>query len=247
VFALNGQVALVTGAGQGVGAGVARALAARGAVVAVNDLDPDRAAATVAAIGGHAFAAAFDVSDANAVAAGLQTVTATAGPVDVLVNNAGKGGQHGIGRSLFRSSGPQHWDAPLAVDYRGVLHCTRAVINEMCERGWGRVVSVASDAGTIGMPIGVSAYGAAKGAVIALMRHLAVEIGGSGVTANTIALGHMEGSADSAYRDSIRARVPAGRLGLPDDVGALCVYLASTEAAWMTGQTIHLNGGEITS
>jgi len=229
---------------------VAAALAARGALVVVNDLDPARAAATSAAIvanGAHAVAASFDVSDADAVAAGVATAVAAAGPIDVLVNNAGKGGQHGIGRSLFRHSGPQQWDAPLAVDYRGVLHCTRAVLNGMCERGWGRVISVASDAGTVGMPIGVSAYGAAKGAVIALMRHLAVETGASGVTANSIALGHMEGSADSAYRDSIRPRVPAGRLGVPGDVGALCVYLASAEAAWMTGQTIHLNGGEITS
>jgi len=244
------RVALVTGAGQGVGRGVAGALAAAGLAVAVNDLDPARAEAVVSAVvaqGGVAVPVPFDVSDAAAVADGVAAVAESLGEVDVLVNNAGKGGQHGIGRSLFVDSGPEHWDGPMAVDYRGVVHCTRAVLPGMCARGWGRVISVASDAGTVGMPIGVSAYGAAKGAVIALMRHLAVEVGPQGVTVNTIALGHMAGAVDDEYRAAVVTRVPRRRLGRPEDVGALCGYLASDAADWMTGQSIHLNGGEVTS
>jgi len=243
------RVALVTGAGQGGGRGVAEALAGAGAAVAVNDLDPDRAVAVASAIvagGGTAVSVPFDVSDHQAVAAGVAAVVAELGEVDILVNNAGKGGQHGIGRSPFVDSGPEHWDGPMAVDYRGVVHCTRAVVPGMCARGWGRIISVASDAGTVGMPIGVSAYGAAKGAVIAMMRHLAVEVGPQGVTVNSIALGHMDGPADD-YRAAVAARVPRRRLGRPADVGALCRYLVSDDADWMTGQTIHLNGGEITS
>jgi NAD(P)-dependent dehydrogenase (short-subunit alcohol dehydrogenase family) len=253
VFDLSGKVALVTGAGQGVGRGVALALAGQGATVAVNDLDPERAESTVVAIaaaGGAAFAVTFDVSDAEAVEAGIGLVTDRAGPVDVLVNNAGKGGQHGIGLAQFRQSGPRQWDGPLAVDLRGVMHCTRAVINPMCDRGWGRVVSIASDAGTTGVGvakgIGVSAYAAAKGAVVSLMRHVAVETAAFGVTANAVALGLMEAPAGGS-RSALGEGIPVGRLGTPADVGALCVYLASPEASWMTGQTIHLGGGQVTT
>ena len=243
MFDLTGKVALVTGAGQGVGRGIAVALAAQGASVAVNDLSAERAGATAAAVSGRAVP--FDVGDREAVEAAI----AGLGRVDILVNNAGKGGQHGIGQALFRESGPEHWDGPVAVDYRGALHCTRAVINPMCERGWGRIVSIASDAGTSGVGvakgIGVSAYAAAKGAVISLMRHVAVECAASGVTANTVALGLMErpDGADSP----LAATIPVGRTGTPADAGALCVYLVSEEASWMTGQTIQLGGGQVTS
>jgi NAD(P)-dependent dehydrogenase (short-subunit alcohol dehydrogenase family) len=117
----------------------------------------------------------------------------------------------------------------------------------MCDRSWGRIITVASDAGLIGMPIGVSAYGAAKGAAISLMRHVAIELAACGVTANSISLGLMEVQDPPPARLALAENIPLGRMGTPADVGALCVYLASEEAAWMTGQTIHLNGGEVTS
>lgn len=248
MFDLSGRVALVTGAGQGVGRGIALTLAGQGAAVAVNDLDPERAASTVAAItaaGGTAEAVPFDVSDRAAVDDAVNGV----GTIDILVNNAGKGGPHGIGQSPFRASGPEHWDGPMAVDYRGVVHCTRAVVNPMCERGWGRIVSIASDAGTTGVGvakgIGVSAYAAAKGAVIALMRHVAVETAAFGVTVNTVALGLME--RPDGQPSPLAATIPVGRMGMPADAGALCAYLVSEEASWMTGQTIQLGGGQVTS
>jgi NAD(P)-dependent dehydrogenase (short-subunit alcohol dehydrogenase family) len=120
------------------------------------------------------------------------------------------------------------------------------VIGTMVERGWGRVITISSGAGTIGIPIGVSTYGAGKGGAIAFMRHLAVENARLGVTANTVALGLMQpGSEDSTA--ALARQIPVGRTGRPDDVGPLCVYLASDEASWITGQTIELNGGSVTT
>jgi 3-oxoacyl-[acyl-carrier protein] reductase len=253
IFDLRGKAALITGAGRGVGAGIASALAGQGAAVAVNDLDADRArsmAEALAAAGVRALGAPFDVSDRGSVEAGVAAAAAALGPIDILVNNAGKGGQHGIGQAQFRSSGPEDWEGPLAVDFRGTLYCTRAVIESMCDRGWGRVISIASDAGTSGVGvakgIGVSAYAAAKGAVVSMMRHVAIETAAQGVTVNTIALGLMEVPGTSS-RTGLGADIPVGRLGRPADVGSLCVYLASPEASWMTGQTIHLTGGHVTT
>jgi 3-oxoacyl-[acyl-carrier protein] reductase len=111
----------------------------------------------------------------------------------------------------------------------------------------GRVITISSGAGVVGLPIGVSLYGAGKGGAIAFMRHLAIELARSGVTANTLALGLMSNAGDASGTQSIAATVPVGRLGTPEDVGAAVVYLASPEASWVTGQTIHLNGGSVTS
>lgn len=254
VFDLRGKVALVTGGGRGVGAGIVSALAGQGAAVAVNDLDVGRAttmADKVRAAGGEAMAVSFDVSDQDAVHEGVSRIVTHLGPVDILVNNAGKGGQFGIGQALFRNSGPEDWNGPLAVDFRGSVHCTRAVIAGMCDRKWGRVISIASDAGTSGVGvakgIGVSAYAAAKGAVVSLMRHVAIETAAYGVTVNTIALGLMESPDRAKGRDDLGAGIPVGRPGKPADVGSLCIYLASPDAEWMTGQTIQLNGGHVTT
>jgi NAD(P)-dependent dehydrogenase (short-subunit alcohol dehydrogenase family) len=249
VFDLRGRVALVTGAGQGVGAGIARRLAEQGAAVAVNDVRPERAEASAAALrdtGATAVAAAFDVTDFDAVVAGTGRVTDALGPVDVLVNNAGNGGEHGMTPMPFRETEPADWDGPVRVNLHGVLHCSRAVIAGMCERRFGRVVTIASGAGLVGLDIGVAAYGAGKGGAIGFMRHLAVENAAFGVTANTIALGLMEMELPSELTERLARGIPVGRLGTGADAGALCVYLASDEAAWMTGQTIQLNGGSVT-
>jgi len=129
----------------------------------------------------------------------------------------------------------------------GVLNCSRAVIDGMCERGWGRVITISSGAGVIGMRMGISIYAAAKSGAIGFMRHLAMEVARDGVTANTLALGLMGvQELTELTRDTAR-QIPVGRLGAPEDVGAACAYLASEEAAWMTGQTINLNGGSVTT
>jgi NAD(P)-dependent dehydrogenase (short-subunit alcohol dehydrogenase family) len=250
VFDLSGRVALVTGAGQSVGAGIARTLAAQGAAVAVNDIVADRAAATAAAItdaGGRAVPVGFDVTDRGAVDAGVREAVAALGAIDILVNNAGNAGAPGMVVSQFRDMDPEAWDRFVQVNLYGLLNCTKAVIDGMCERGWGRVIAISSGAGVIGMRMGISIYAAAKSGQIGFMRHLAVETARKGVTANTLALGLMGVQELTDLTRETANQIPVGRLGSPEDVGAACVYLASDEAAWMTGQTINLNGGANTT
>lgn len=241
MFDLTGRTALVTGSGQHVGAGIARALASQGATVIVNDIVAERAQQTADAIvaaGGVARIAVFDVTDY------AQVVTAidAAGDVDILVNNAGNGGAVGMAMKQFKDMEPSDWDAPIDVNLYGVLNCTRAVINGMRDRNWGRVITISSGAGITGLRIGVSPYAAGKGGAVAFMRHLAAENARAGVTANSIAIGLMQ-PPQAAALESMAAQVPVGRTGVPEDVGSCCVYLASNEASWMTGQTLHLDGG----
>ena len=250
MFDLTGRVALVTGAGQSVGAGIARALAGQGAAVAVNDVVAERASSTAAAIeaaGGRAVAAPFDVTDRAAVADGIAAVVGTLGPIDVLVNNAGNAGAPGMVVAQFRDLGPEHWDRYVDVNLWGVVHCTAAVLDGMCERGWGRIITISSEAGVVGLRLGVALYGAAKSGANGFMRHVAIENARNGVTANSLALGLMGVQEITERTRAMAAAVPVGRLGTPDDVGAACVWLASDEAAWCTGQTIGLNGGAHTT
>lgn len=249
LFDLSGKVALVTGAGQNVGAGIARVLAGQGAAVAVNDIRVERAQDTVAqieAVGGRAVAVGFDVTDYDQVVAGVEQVAAELGPVDVLVNNAGNGGAEGMRPTQFRESDPASWRGPIDVNLYGVMNCSRAVINPMCERGWGRIVTIASGAGMVGLNIGVSPYGGGKGGAIGFMRHLAVENARAGVTANTLAIGLM-GNPDPTVTQALARQIPVGRTGTPEDIAHLVAYLASDEASWMTGQTVQLNGGSVTT
>jgi len=246
MFDLSGRVALVTGAGQNQGAGIVRALAAQGAAVAVNDVVAQRAdavAGEIAASGARAVPAAFDVTDFEAVCAGVARIEGQLGPIDVLVNNAGV--PEGMGVAQFRAMDPAEWRRYVDLNLYGVVHCCKAVIDGMCERGFGRIVTISSGAGQTGIPMGVSLYGAGKGGAIAFMRHLAVEVARSGVTANTLALGLMSNAGNAEVTAALAKTVPVGRLGTPEDVGAACVYLASDEAAWLTAQTIGLNGGNL--
>jgi NAD(P)-dependent dehydrogenase (short-subunit alcohol dehydrogenase family) len=241
MFDLSGRIAVVTGAGQNVGAGIARALGAQGATVHVNDIRSERAAETVAQItaaGGTASVAPFDVTDYDGVTAAIADI----GTVDILVNNAGNGGAEGMGLVQFRESEPAGWNGAIDVNLFGVMHCARAVINGMCERGFGRVITISSGAGITGLHIGVSPYAAGKGGAISFMRHLASETARYGVTANSLALGMMQ-PANADATAALVKQIPVRRTGTPEDVGAACVYLASDEASWMTGQTLHLDGG----
>lgn len=244
MFDLTGKTALVTGAGQGVGRGIAEVLAEAGAIVHVNDLIADRAESTAAALGESAHALTFDVADPEAVDAAI----ADAGPIDILVNNAG------IPPSMrpvkFRELPRAEWAPYIDVNLYGVLNCVSATIDGMCDRGWGRVITISSGAGTVGLNIGVSLYAAGKGAGISFMRHLALECARQGVTANTLALGLMQrdgGEQDRSVTAAMERQIPVGRLGTGRDIGYACVYLASEEAGWVTGQTIEVNGGSVTT
>jgi 3-oxoacyl-[acyl-carrier protein] reductase len=247
MFDLSGRVALVTGGGQNQGAGIARALASRGAAVAVNDVVGERAETVAKEIarGGRALAAPFDVTDLAAVTAGVARVERELGPVDVLVNNAGV--PEGMGVAPFREMDPELWRRYVDLNLYGVVNCCKAVIDGMCARRFGRVITISSGAGQTGLALGVSLYAAGKGGAIAFMRHLALESARFSVTANTLALGLMSNAGGAEVTAALAKTVPLGRLGTPEDVGAACVYLASNEAGWMTGQTIGLNGGNLTS
>jgi NAD(P)-dependent dehydrogenase (short-subunit alcohol dehydrogenase family) len=243
MFDLTGRVALVTGAGRNVGAGIARQLAQQGAKVAVNDLVEARARDTADEIGALARAFAFDVTDPDAVAQGIRDVVESLGPIDILVNNAGVPPQMDVAR--FRDLDPGLWSKYIDLNLYGVLHCTRHVLDGMIDRRWGRIITISSGAGQTGVGAGISIYGASKAGAIGFSRHLAMEVASKGVTVNCIALGLMttgtgEGE-DLAMQ--LAATIPMKRVGTPEDVGPAVVYLASQEASWVTGQTLGVNGG----
>ncbi len=247
MFDLSGRVALVTGAGQGVGAGIALALAEQGARVAINDLYDDRAAASadaITAVGGAAVPVPFDVTDHDAAAAGVARAASELGPVDILVNNAGIPAK-GMRLVPFSEGGPELWRRFVDLNLYGVLNCTHAVVEPMSERGWGRIIVISSEAGRRGVDMKISLYGAAKAGAVGFIRHLALEMAPSGVTANCVSLGQMDNVPADFAAQAVR-RVPLGRLGTPADAGAAVVYLASDEASWVTGQVLPVNGGSLT-
>jgi len=147
----------------------------------------------------------------------------------------------------FRETEPESWRPYIDVNLYGVMNCCRAVINGMVERGFGRIITISSGAGTTGLALGVSPYAAGKGGGISFMRHLALENAAHGVTANTVALGLINNQRNPAATQHLAKVVPVGRLGEPEDVGALCAYLASKEAGWLTAQTLQINGGSTTT
>jgi len=247
---LDGKIALVTGAGRSVGLGIAQELAEAGASVAVNDLHPERAEGALSQInaaGGRLIAAPFDAANLEAVRAGITRVEQTLGPIDILVNNAGI--PEGIGMTgPFVDSDPAQWHFNIDLNLYGSMYCIRTVLAGMAQRKWGRVVQISSGAGSRGVP-NVSIYSAAKAGIEGLLRSVAIEMAQSGVTLNAIALGLMANTAermgDSALLQRVFSTIPMGRLGNPREIGACVVWLASEKAGYVTGQTIHVNGGSV--
>ena len=248
---LDARIGLVTGAGRSVGLGIAQELAEAGVSVAVNDLHPERAEAALKQItsgGGRAIAAPFDVGNLEAVRAGIARIEQELGPIDILVNNAGI--PEGIGMTgPFVDSDPAQWHHNIDLNLYGSMYCIRTVLPGMKARGWGRIIQVSSGAGSRGVP-GVSIYNsAAKAGIEGLLRSVAIEMAQTGVTLNAIALGLMantgERMGDSDYLKRIFSTIPMGRLGQPREIGACAVWLASEKAGYVTGQTIHVNGGSV--
>jgi NAD(P)-dependent dehydrogenase (short-subunit alcohol dehydrogenase family) len=243
---LRGKVALVTGGARDIGREISLTLAAEGATVAVNYAHSKaEAEATVAEIrqrGGEATAYGADVANHAAVTAMVNDVIAAHGRIDVLVNNAGF-----LESRLFLETRPEEWTRQIDVGLYGVLNCCHVAAPRMVAQKGGRIVNIVGDSARVGQPrLAITA--ASRGAVVALGKTLAKELGRAGITVNTLALGYVETAHSdqqwlAANREKILAFYPIRRLGRASDVAPFVAYLASDHAAWVTGQTISVSGG----
>lgn len=241
MFDLTGMTALVTGASGGIGSAVAKALAAQGAKVALSGTREDALAAVAAEIPG-AVILPCNLSDAAAVDGLIpRAVEALGGQIDILVNNAG------VTRdNLVMRMKDEEWDTVIRVNLEAAFRLIRAAAKPMMKARFGRIISITSVVGTTGNP-GQANYAASKGALVAMTKSVAQELASRGVTANCVAPGFIatamtEGLPD-AQKDALNARIPAGAMGTGDDIAAAVAFLASREAGYVTGQTLHVNGG----
>ena len=244
---LTGRRALVTGGGNGVGSEICGALVRAGAFVWVNDIYEERAAAVAADLGGdaHARPVKADVTSPLKIA----RMRETTGAVDILVNNAGIP-TSGFGElKLFVDTHPEDWEGAMRLNLGAVLHVTHAYVGAMVEKGWGRVVTIVSDAGRRGERF-QTIYGAAKAGAMGFSRGLAAEVGAHGVTANCVSLGTMKtGTIEDAFarNPALEAKLSrpytVPRLGRPEDPALLVALLCSEAGAWITGQVYPVDGG----
>ena len=241
MFDLTGKSALVTGATGGIGAAIARALHAQGARVALTGRREAGLAALAAELGERAFVAPADLSDPAAPAALVEAVEGAFGSLDILVNNAGL-----TRDGLALRMGDKDWADVIEVDLTAPFRLARASLRGMMRRRSGRIVSIASIVGVTGNA-GQANYAAAKAGLIGMSKALAQEVAPRGVTVNVVAPGFVRTAMTDALNDAQKAalmgRIPLGRMGAVEDVAAAVAYLASDEAAWVTGVTLHVNGG----
>ena len=241
MFDLTGKNALVTGASGGIGAAIAEALHAQGATVALSGTRADALQALADKLGSRAFVTPANLSDRASVEALVPAAEAAMGHVDILVNNAG------ITRdNLFMRMKDEEWDSVLAVNLTAGFTLARAAIKGMMKRRFGRIIGITSVVGVTGNP-GQANYSAAKAGMIGMTKSLAAEVASRNITVNCIAPGFIETAMTDALNDKqkegILGNVPAGRLGTSAEIAAAAVFLASLEAAYVTGQTLHVNGG----
>ena len=241
MFDLTGKSALVTGATGGIGAAIARALHAQGARVALTGRREAELAALAGELGERAFVAAADLSDPAAPAALVEKVEAAFGGLDILVNNAGL-----TRDGLALRMGDKDWSDVIEVDLTAPFRLARASLRGMMKRRSGRIISIASIVGVTGNP-GQANYAAAKAGLIGMSKALAQEVAPRGVTVNVVAPGFIQTAMTDALNDAQKAalmgRIPMGKMGSVADIAAAVAYLASEEAAWVTGVTLHVNGG----
>lgn len=247
MFDLTGKIAIVTGAGRGIGQAISLALARAGAVVVPTDTTGWGACPTGIAItdaGGAGETAVMDVTDPKGIETTVNAVLERHGRIDILVNNAG------IARDqLLMRMKREDWDAVLAVNLTGAFNCTQAVVRTMMKQRTGRIISISSVVGQMGNA-GQTNYGASKAALIGFSKSLAREVASRHITVNVVAPGLIDTEMTRALADEVRtewlSKVPLGRFGTADDVASAVCFLASDEAAYVTGQVLAVNGGMYT-
>jgi 3-oxoacyl-[acyl-carrier protein] reductase len=241
MFDLSGKTALVTGASGGLGGAIARSLHAQGAHVVLSGTREEALKAVAAELGGRTSVAPANLSDSASVDGLIGQAESLAGQVDILVSNAGL-----TRDGLLLRMKDEDWDTVIRVNLEAYFRLSRAALKGMMKRRWGRIIGVASVVGVTGNP-GQTNYAASKAGMIGFSKALAQEVAARNVTVNTVAPGFiaspMTDALNEQQRDTILTRIPAGRLGAGADVAAACVYLASDEASYVTGQTLHVNGG----
>jgi 3-oxoacyl-[acyl-carrier protein] reductase len=243
MFDLSGKTALVTGASGAIGGGIARALHKQGATVALSGTRREQLDQLAGELGDRVHVLPCDLSDMTAVEALVPSAETAMGKLDILVANAGMNRDN-----LFVQLKDEDWDRVIAVNLTATFRLTRAAVTTMMRRRWGRVIGISSVAGFTGNA-GQGNYTAAKAGMVGMMKSVAAEYARRNVTANCIAPGIISSAMidklNDKQREGILDRVPARKLGQPADVAAAAVYLASEEAAYVTGQTIHVNGGMV--
>ncbi len=239
-----GRTALVTGAAQGIGRAIARALSARGFGVGVADIDPavEATARELQGAGGRSSWATFDVGDRRAVEAGVRGLTERLGPFDILVCNAAITDQ--LHPALTFSA--EGWERELSVNLSGAFWCIQAVGPKMREQGWGRIIVISSMAAALGLPAQV-AYAASKAGLLGMIRTLTLELAVDGVTCNAILPGVIESEKVGRFPDKVKARaldaIPAARLGTMAEIAGVVCFLCSDEAGYVNGACIPVDGG----
>lgn len=248
-MALQDRTAVVTGGGQGIGRAIALRLTAEGAAVGILDLDGARAegvAKEIGAAGGQAVGVAADVTDQGQVAAAFEVFRSRLGAPTILVNNAGWDRME-----PFVENDPAVWDRLIAINFKGALICCRRAIDDMIAAGWGRIVSVSSDAARVGST-GEAVYAGCKAALIGFSKTLARELARHGITVNVICPGPTDtallaeltaGERGAKIIEAVRRTTPLGRLGQPDDIAPAAAFFVSPEAGFITGQVLSVSGG----
>ena len=241
MFDLTGKNALVTGASGGIGADIARALHAQGATVGLSGTRVDPLEALAAELGERAHVLPCNLSDMDAVKALPKAAAEAMGSVDILVNNAG------ITRdNLFMWMSDEEWQSVLDVNLTATFQLCKGVMRGMMKARWGRIVNISSIVGATGNP-GQANYAASKAGLIGMSKSLAYEVASRGITVNAVAPGFIETAMTDKLTDDqksgIMGQIPAGRMGTPGEIASAVVYLASAEAGYVTGATLHVNGG----
>jgi 3-oxoacyl-[acyl-carrier protein] reductase len=241
MFDLTGRSALVTGASGGIGAAIARALHAQGAKVALSGTKVEALEALASELGERAFVTPANLSDTAATESLIKNAEAALGQVDILVNNAGL-----TRDGLAMRMKDEDWQLVLDVNLTAGFRLSRAVLRGMMKRRWGRIIGITSIVGVTGNP-GQANYAASKAGMIGMSKALAAEVASRNITVNCVAPGFiataMTNVLPDEQKEKLTAAVPAGRLGDPKDIAAGVVYLASEQAGYVTGQTLHINGG----